>query len=77
MKDLLVKVMNPAALDTTVQSFGAVVLEFAPGAYIQEEPDVYIVRCFGDHNFVKFAITQQGYGEVVGERAIEPPTQKA
>jgi hypothetical protein len=73
MKDLLVKTQNPAILDQTVQSMGAIVCEFAPGAYEQVEPDVYRVRCFGDPGFVRFAITQQGYGEVIGEEEIAPP----
>jgi len=74
MKDLLVQVKSPKALDDTVQAFGAVVLEDAPGIYMQDTPGVYVVRCFGDHKFVKFAITTQGYGSLVGERDIEPPS---
>ena len=44
---------------------GPAVVVGAPD-YVQVD-DCYVVRVFGDPGFVKFAITNQGYGEVVRE----------
>lgn len=66
-RDILVKAGNPEALDRTVQHFGAAVVGGGmPGGYVKVD-GAYVVRCFGDIGFLKFAITNQGYGEVVKE----------
>lgn len=66
-KDILVRVANPEALDRTVQSFGAAVVGGGmPGGYVKVD-GCYVVRCFGNADFIKFAITHQGYGQVVRE----------
>lgn len=66
-KDILVRTVNPEALDRTVQNFGAAVVGGGmPSGYVMVD-GCYVVRCFGDPGFIKFAITNQGYGEVVRE----------
>jgi len=62
--DLLVKTGNPKVLDRTLNMIGAAVVG-APD--YRKVDDCYIVRCFGNADFIKFAINNQGYGEVVGE----------
>jgi hypothetical protein len=71
MKELLVKTSNPAWLDQTLKPLGGVVCQHPDGSYCMEEPDVYAVRTVnGKIDFLRFAITQQGYGDIVGEREI-------
>lgn len=74
--DLLVKTPNPQYLDSVAQQLfaGAVCGGGMPGGY-QTDPETgaYIVRVFGDPGFAKFAIKNQGYGEVVGERTHPIP----
>lgn len=63
--DLIVKTANPKLLDDTVQQLGpAVVVDSSWNG------DTCRVRVFGDPGFVRFAITNQGYGEIVGEAAV-------
>lgn len=64
--DLLVRTANPDLLDQTVQSLGpaAVVGGGTPEGPVMVD-GCYVVRVFGNPGFIKFAITQQGYGEVV------------
>lgn len=73
MKELLVRTGNRDALDRTLQTFGALIAS-------DPEPDgTYAVRTFPPNDrkldFVKFAITNQGYAEVVAEREIGPNAQ--
>ena len=63
--DILVRTANPEMLDQTVQQLGPAVVVGAPD-YVKVD-DCYVVRVFGDPGFIKFAITNQGYGEVVRE----------
>lgn len=76
--DLLVRTTNPKYLDETVQQLGpAVLVEESPGLYLAIDDEDgwwkeggahgYVVRVLdGAHaGFVEFAITHQGYGEVV------------
>jgi hypothetical protein len=63
--DLIVRTANPTLLDSTVQQLGAAVV--IEGSY---NGDTCRVRVFGPFGYVKFAITQQGYGEIVGEEAL-------
>lgn len=64
--DIIVKTANPAALDQILQTFGAVVVQsdINKPTYMQKDGG-YVVRCFGNVDFIKFAITNQGYGEVI------------
>jgi hypothetical protein len=68
VKELLVRTLNRDMLDRTLQTFGALVAS-------NPEPDgTYAVRVFPPNDFkldfIKFACTNQGYAEVVGEREI-------
>ena len=71
MKELLVRTSNPAWLDQTLQQLGGGVGQDAHGNYMQTDPNVYVVRAMtGNVGLLRFAITNQGYGDVVGEREI-------
>jgi hypothetical protein len=63
--DILVRTANPEMLDQTVQQLGPAVVVGAPD-YVKAAC-CYVVRVFGNPGFIKFAITNQGYGEVVRE----------
>lgn len=63
--DLIVRTANPEVLDRTVQQLGAAVV--VEGSF---NGDTCRVRVFGPPGYLKFAITQQGYGEIVGEEPI-------
>lgn len=63
--DILVRTANPGMLDATVQQLGPAAVVGAPD-YVMVD-GCYVVRVFGDPGFVKFAIKNQGYGEVVRE----------
>ena len=66
-KDILVETGNPDILDKTINHFGAAVVGGGmPGGYTKID-GAYVVRCFGNVRFVKFAIENQGYGKVVRE----------
>ncbi len=62
--DIYVKTGNPAALDTLMNSMGAVVEQDASGDYVIRNDGVVKVRCYGDVDYLIFAIEHQGYGEV-------------
>lgn len=62
--DIIVKTGNAEILDKTVNQLGGAVVE---GSFDGEKCRV---RCFGDPGFLKFAITNQGYGEVLGEEPV-------
>lgn len=67
VKDILVRTSNPGVLDRTVQALGAAVVSGGmPGGCVEVD-GCYVVRCFGDPGFIKWAITRQGYGTVVRE----------
>ena len=59
--DITVRTGNPKMLDDTVQQLGPAVV--VDGTW---NGDTCEVRVFGDPRFMVFAITNQGYGEVVG-----------
>ena len=67
--DILVKTASPELLDRAVQQLGlAVVVQGHPGPADYVKVDgYYVVRVFGGPGFIKFAIANQGYGEVVRE----------
>ncbi len=60
--DITVRTGNPKMLDDTVQQLGAAVV--VDGSWNGDTCDV---RVFGTPGFIVFAITNQGYGEVIGE----------
>ena len=62
--DLIVATPNAEALDQTMQGLGAAVVD---GSWNGETCDV---RCFGNHDFIAFAIKSQGYGEVRGQKDV-------
>lgn len=64
--DFLIKCGNPDAFDTTIQQLGAAALieGNAKGTYLQKD-GYYVMRVFGDAGYLKFAIQQQGYGEII------------
>ncbi len=63
--DLIVTTADPTALDQTVQQLGAAVV--VDGSFDGESCRV---RVFGDPGFLRFAITQQGYGTILSEEAV-------
>lgn len=70
MLDFLVETCNPEYLDKSINYFGAAVIGGGmPGGFVTED-GYYIVRCFGNPDFVKFAIENQGYGRVVKDREM-------
>jgi hypothetical protein len=64
--DILIRTGNPEMLDRTVQQLGPAAVVGGPDNFVQVD-GCYVVRVFGDPRFIKFAITNQGYGEVVRE----------
>ena len=62
--DFLVDVANPAALDHTLQAFGAVLIQDGVDSYYRQDGH-YVVRCLGDPGMVKFVMESQGYGHLV------------
>lgn len=69
-KDLIIQTGNPDALDRTLQSLpgvsACVVGGGMPGGYVKQDGG-YLVRCFGDYDFLKFAVERQGYGKIIKE----------
>lgn len=63
--DLLVRTGNPAMLDETVQQLGPAVVVGMPSPVMVD--GCYVVRVFGNPGFIRFALTNQGYGEIVRE----------
>ena len=67
VRDILVETNNPDYLDRSINYFGAAVVGGGmPGGYVKVN-GAYVVRCFGNAGFIKFAIENQGYGTVVRE----------
>lgn len=66
-KDFLVETGNPSSFDTTIQQLGAAALvEESKGNYLKKE-GYYVMRVFQNADFLKFAITNQGYGKIIKE----------
>jgi hypothetical protein len=63
--DLIVKTVNPKLLDDTVQQLGAAAV--VDGSF---NGDTCRIRVFGPPGYIKFALANQGYGEVVGEEPV-------
>jgi hypothetical protein len=65
--DLIVRTVSPQDLDATVQALPGAAAVVVEGSF---DGDTCRVRVFGDVGFLRFAMTQQGYGEIVGEEAV-------
>jgi len=71
MKELIVEVGNPKALDDTLNQIGGVVCQSADGSYRADENGHYAVRALaGDTGFLKMAIEMQGYAKIIHEQEI-------
>lgn len=64
--DFTVKTGNPKALDATTQHLGGFVVD---GSF-DENAKTCKVRVFGDAAYFKFAMKNQGYGEIVAEEPV-------
>ncbi len=65
--DFLIDTPNPRALDSLLQSsFASALIEISPAVYMQVDGH-YVVRCFGDPNYLKFALESQGYAKIIGD----------
>lgn len=65
--DILVRTKDPDGLDRVLNQFGAALVGGGmPGGYTMID-ECYVARCFADVGFIKFAISNQGYGEFVRE----------
>ncbi len=65
LKEKIFATVLTRMLDETVQQLGPAVVVGMPNPVMVD--GCYVVRVFGDPGFIKFAITNQGYGEVVRE----------
>lgn len=64
--DFLIGCDNPELFDKTIQNMGAAALVQQGDEYIRRE-GCYVMRVFGDPGFLKFAIKNQGYGNIIKE----------
>ena len=64
VRDILVETDNPEYLDDSIQNFGASVVGRGTSRGFIKSDGKYVVRCFGDVNFIAFTIENQGYGKV-------------
>jgi len=69
-RDIIIQTGNPEWLDGTLQELpgvcAVVVGGGMPGEYVKKDSG-YLVRCFGNYVFLKFAIEHQGYGKIIKE----------
>lgn len=66
MEEIKIKVGNPAKFDKTVQSLGpCALLQKADGSYNTDADGNYTLRIFGNAEYIKFAIKNQGYGIII------------
>lgn len=70
MKELLIKTNNPELLDRTLKSLGGLVDQDFNGKPIARNGICIVRSISGNIDFLKFAIKNQGYGEIVGEREL-------
>lgn len=66
--DLIVRTANPKALDDTIQQLPGCAAAVVDDSF---DGDTCRVRVLGGLDFLRFAITQQGYGEIVGEEPVQ------
>jgi len=63
-QDILVETGNPDYLDASLNRFGAAVVgKGMPGGYVKVD-GYFLVRCFSNADFIKFAIEHQSWGKV-------------
>jgi predicted phage terminase large subunit-like protein len=62
--DVYVSTHNPAALDSFVQFYGAMLATDERGIYYQAANGMYLMRIFENAGFLQFAIENQGYGRI-------------
>lgn len=60
--DIQVRTANPEMLDQTIQQLPACAAVVVDGSY---NGDTCTVRVFGGEGFLRYALTNQGYGEIV------------
>lgn len=67
-RNFLIECGNPEAFDRTINQLGwAVLIEGdEKGQYLKKD-GYYVMRVFGDPDFIKFAIQKQGYGIIIRE----------
>jgi len=66
--DFLIECKNPEAFDKTINQWGAVLFDGGKkGNYVADKDGYYTMRVYGDPGFIKFAITNQGYGKIIKE----------
>lgn len=65
--DLIVRTANPKALDDTIQQLPGCAAAVVDGSF---DGDACRVRVLRGLDFLRFAITQQGYGEIIGEEPV-------
>src|SRR5271170_1323176 len=59
--------LNPEGLDQTLHQMGAALIKPIGEDYLMEG-GCYVMRVFGNADFIKFACTNQGYCQIVRER---------
>jgi hypothetical protein len=60
--DIRVRTANPDALDQTIQQLPACAAVVVEGSH---NGDTCTVRVFGGEGFLRYALTNQGYGEII------------
>lgn len=68
--DFTVKTGNPKALDATVQALPGTAAAVVDGSF-NPAAKTAVVRVFGNTMFFKFAMKNQGYGEIVAEEPVD------
>jgi hypothetical protein len=68
--DLIVRTGNPTLLHQTVQRLPGVVAAVVEGSWDDEQRTCRL-RVFSGIGFVKFAVTNQGYGTVLAEEEVD------
>lgn len=66
-KDFLVETSNPDYLDDTIQQWGAVLVGRGTSEGYIKQDGYYVMRCFSNPDFIKFAVDNQGYGKIIRE----------
>jgi hypothetical protein len=66
MTDLIIRTGNAARLDETLMGLPGADAWVLPGSWKPDERTC-VVRVEGDLGFFRFAMENQGYGEIVGE----------
>lgn len=65
--DFLVETNSPEYLDSTIQAWSAVLVGGGmPGGFVKKGK-YYVMRVFGNPDFVKFAVDEQGYCKIIEE----------